>query len=103
MSPVAMCASPYSEAMRLACVPLPAPWTPRRSTSSGTLFEETLVGAHHHLRLHLPHRVERDADRDQHRGAAEGSRRRLGEAEVLDEDARQDGDDRQVERPWQRE
>ncbi len=33
MSPVAMCARPYSDAIRLACVPLPDPWTPRSNTS----------------------------------------------------------------------
>ena len=63
MSPVAMCGMPYSAAIRFACVPLPAPWGPSRRMSSGTLLEEALVGAHHHLRLHLAHRVERDADR----------------------------------------
>ena len=56
--------------------------------------QEALVGAHHHLRLHLAHRVERDADDDQHRGAAERAGGRLREAEVVDEDRRQDGDRR---------
>src|SRR6266545_5706677 len=88
MSPVEMRASPYSSAMRFACVPLPDPWTPSNRTLSGTrLFQETLVGAHHHLRLHLAHGVERDTDRDQHGGAAERARRRRREAKVLDGNA----------------
>ena len=48
--------------------PLPAPCGPRRGRSS----EESFVVPHHHLRFHLAHRVERDADDDEHRGAAEG-------------------------------
>src|SRR5919198_1828524 len=97
MSPVAMCGSPYSAAIRFACVPFPAPCGPSKSTFT-TLFEETLVAAHHHLRLHLPHRVERYPDHDQDRGAAERARGRLREAEVADEQARSDGHNRQVER-----
>ena len=65
-------------------------------------FEEALVGAHHHLRLHLPHRVERDADDDQHRRAAERAGGRLREAAVADEERRQRRDERQVERAGQR-
>ena len=77
--------------------------TPRRSASPGfpcprpagraggcraaSLLEEAFVGAHHHLRLHLAHRVERDADDDQHRGASERARGRLREAAVADEEA----------------
>src|SRR5437763_4904451 len=77
---------------------------PRDSAASpgGALSEEALVGAHHHLRLHLAHRVERDADDDQHRGAAEGARGCLREAAVADEEAREHGDESQVERPGQR-
>ena len=52
--------------MRAACVPLPDPWGPKiRMLSDNALLQEALVGAHHHLRLHLAHRVERDADHDQ--------------------------------------
>src|SRR2546430_15137151 len=97
MSPVAMCGSSYSAAIRFACVPFPAPCGPSSNTFTG-LLEEALVATHHHLRLHLPHRVERDADHDQDRGAAERARGRLREAEVADEQARGDGHDRQVER-----
>src|SRR5437764_2195597 len=59
---------------------------PRVSAASpdGALAQKAFVGAHHHLRLHLAHRVERDADHDQHRGAAEGARSRLREAAVAD-------------------
>src|SRR5437016_1410211 len=92
MSPVAMCGIPYSDPIRFACVPLPAPWGPRIRTFTGGLLQEAFVGAHHHLRLHLAHRVERDADHDQHRRSAEGARGRLGEPEVANEDARRHGD-----------
>src|SRR4051794_21075379 len=100
MSPVATCGIPYSAAIRFAWVPLPAPWGPRRRmfTSRATLLQEAFVGAHHHLRLHLPHRVERNADDDQHRGAAEGAARRLREAEVLDHERRRDCDDGEEQR-----
>src|SRR5919204_2937821 len=97
MSPVAMCGSPYSAAIRFACVPFPAPWGPKIKMFTA-LLEEAFVAAHHHLRLHLPHRVERDADHDQHRSPSERARGRLREAAVADEQARQDRDDGQVER-----
>src|SRR3954465_13514706 len=102
MSPVAMCGTPYSSAIRFAWVPLPDPCGPSRRMSSAMapLLQEAFVGAHHHLRLHLPHRVECYTDHDQHGGASEGPGGRLREAEVVDEDARRDRDDRQVERPW---
>jgi len=48
--------------------------------------------AHDHLRLHLTHGLERDADDDEDRRAAEGSVGRLREVEVRDEDRRRDGD-----------
>src|SRR5213595_1974830 len=116
MSPVAMCGIPYSAEIRLACVPFPEPWGPKskmftgappgdtpRSAASpgGALSEEAFVGAHHHLRLHLAHRVERDTDDDEHRGAAEGARGRLREAAVADEEAWQHGYGRQVQRARQ--
>ena len=84
-----------SSAIFFACVPFPAPL---RSEDRGCSAEEPFVVAHHHLRLHLAHRVERDADDDQHRGAAERAARRLREAEVLDEEARRDRDGREEER-----
>ena len=61
---------------------------PAGRARAGSLAQEPFVGAHHHLRLHLAHRVERDADDDQHRGAAERARGRLREVEVVDEDRR---------------
>src|SRR6266536_3310247 len=104
MSPVAMCGIPYASEMRFACVPLPEPWGPksRMFTLSG-LLQETLVRAHHHLRLHLPHRVERDADDDDHGRPSERAGRRAREVEVVDEDAGHDGDEGEVDRPRQRE
>src|SRR5207247_2404819 len=101
MSPVEMCGKEYSAAIRFACVPLPAPCGPK--TSRFTLPQESFIGTHHHLRLHLPHRVEGDADDDQHRGAAECARRRLREAAVTDEERRQNRDEREVEGAGQRE
>src|ERR687886_49214 len=99
ISPVATCGIRYSAAIRFACVPLPVLYVlscappacllcQRRPRSARPLSQEALVGAHHHLRLHLPHRVERDADDDQHRRAAEGARGRLRETAVTDEEAR---------------
>ena len=88
-------------AIRFAWVPFPDPWRPEHR-SGGPLLEEALVGAHHHLRLHLAHRVERDADRDQHGGAAERAGRRLREAAVADEERRQRRDEREVDRAGQR-
>src|SRR4029453_12062150 len=90
MSPVAMCGMPYSASIRFAWVPFPEPCGP--SNSMFTLFEETLVGAHHHLRLHLPHCVERDTDRDQHRSAAERAPQGRGAVQVRNDDAGQRGD-----------
>src|SRR5438034_11594131 len=91
ISPVAICGIPYSEAIRFACVPLPAPWGPRMRTFTSGLLQEAFVGAHHHLRLHLAHRVERDADHDQHGGPSQRPGSRLREPEVTDEDARRHG------------
>src|SRR5205085_7738164 len=63
-----------------------------RASLGGALLQEAFVVAHHHLRLHLAHRVERHADDDQNGGAAERAGGRLREAAVLDEEAREDGD-----------
>ena len=68
-------------ARRGACVPLPAPGGPKRIRSRATgLLQEALVVAHHELRLHLPHGVERHAHDDQDRGAAETAGDGLREA-----------------------
>src|SRR3954469_5044161 len=98
-----------------AWVPFPAPGGPSRirfSSDTGrgaypsrsglarsALFQEALVVAHHQLRFELFHRVERDADDDQDRGAAEeevGTR-------LVDEDRRQSCDRGEEERPGERE
>src|SRR4029078_12798206 len=100
MSPVAMCGTPYVATIFFACVPFPDPCGPR--TTTFTSAKESFVVTHHHLRLHLAHRVERDADDDQHGGAAQCAARRLREAEVLDEEARRHRDRREEERPRQR-
>src|SRR5271166_6010482 len=100
MSPVEMWGSAKSSRRRSACVPLPAPGgpsrirlssdttaadyplarlqaqpaAPRRSPSRrprARLLQESLVAAHHQLRLELLHRFQRHADHDQDRGAAE--------------------------------
>src|SRR3954468_5827894 len=105
MSPVAMCGIPTSAEMRFAWVPLPAPGGPRMTTSraTGRLLQESLVVAHHRLRLHLTHGVERDAHHDEDRGAPEGTVCCLREAAVADEKSRQGRDEREVERTGERE
>src|SRR4026209_2135840 len=106
MSPVATCGIEASSEMRAAWVPFPAPGGPRITMSSGMalrLFEEALVVPHHHLRLHLAHRVERDADHDQDRRAPERTRVRLRDPAIADEEGRQRRDERQVDRARQRE
>src|SRR5213082_623602 len=102
MSPVAVCGIPQASETRCAWVPFPAPWGPRsRMFSTRPLLEEALVRAHHHLRLHLTHRVERNADDDDHGGAAERARRGLREVEVVDEEAGHHRDQPEVARPGQ--
>src|SRR5262245_9589601 len=105
MSPVATWGTPYPSAIRFAWVPLPDPCGPkmRMRTGARLLLQEAFVGAHHHLRLHLPHGVERDSDDDQHRRSAEGSRGRLREPAVADEEAREDSDSCEEERSRERE
>src|SRR6266545_7013722 len=110
MSPVETWAMPYSREMRLACVPLPDPCGPRIKTFTTSRrwmrvrasLQEAFVRAHDHLRLHLAHRVQRDADHDQQRRPAEERSRRLREAEVPDEEGGQDRDRREVDRARQR-
>src|ERR1051325_9667492 len=89
-SPLAMWGMPYFEAMRRAWVPLPAPTGPSRMRSSGLTPNEAPVIAHDELRFELPHRIEGDADHDQHS--------RTGDCQCLEaggalHDVRQDGDD----------
>ena len=69
---------------RSACVPFPAPGGPSRTRLQLGSLEEALVVAHHQLRLELLHRVERHADHDQDRGAAEVEVR----ARLVDQDRR---------------
>src|SRR6266540_5696966 len=111
MSPVETWAMPYSADMRLAWVPLPDPCGPRikpftttgvRRMRERASLQKAFVGAHDHLRLHLAHRVQGDADHDQERGPAEERPRRLREAEVPDEEGGQDRDRREVDRARQR-
>src|ERR1700760_1999228 len=110
-----------SSCSRAAWVPLPAPGGPmrmrlssdkvetdefawaserRRNRDPGIggrrpyLLQEALVVAHHELRLELLHRVQRDADDDQQRGAAEEEVR----ARLVDEDRRQGRDRSEVQR-----
>src|SRR5919202_931107 len=97
MSPVLTCGMPSSCDIRCPWVPLPAPGGPRMTMFRPTaaLFEEALVVAHHHLRLHLPHGVEGDADHDEDRCSAERPVRRLREAAVADEQRREGRDERE--------
>src|SRR2546425_1233555 len=89
-------------ARRCACVPLPAPGAPRKTSRiplpatsfQPSLGQEPLVVAHEHVRLDLLRRVQAYADGDQQRGAAEVERH----AEFVDQDLRDDADPRQVER-----
>src|SRR5262249_36549416 len=107
MSPVAMCGSPVASDTSTAWVPLPAPGGPNsrmsRATSPDALpAEEALVVAHHELRLHLPHGVERHPHDDQDGRAAEPAGRGLREPSVADEDVREHGDDPEVDRAGER-
>ena len=89
MSPVAMCGISYSVAVRAACVPLPDPCGPRiRTFSDNASLQEALVAAHHHLRLHLPHRVERNTDHDRQRRAARKFCGSTTRSQELDEERR---------------
>src|SRR5687767_849482 len=121
MLPVAMYGRLKSSVRRSAWVPLPAPGGPTRmrlssldirrsETTARTtaasergrttplspagLLQEALVVAHHQLRLELLHRVQRDADDDEDRRAAEEE---VG-ARLVDEDRRHGGDRREVQR-----
>src|SRR5690606_31843767 len=83
MSPVEICGTPSVSTRSLAWVPLPAPGGPKRITSisapptpdpRSARTGETLVVARDEVRLDLLDRVERDADHDHDRGAAEVER-----------------------------
>src|SRR3712207_1254619 len=98
-SPVAMNGRSKSDCSRWAWVPLPAPGGPSRMRLSSLIgcrrsLEEAFVVAHHELRLQLLHGVERDADDDEDRRAAEVEVRRR----LVDENRGQRGDGGQVDR-----
>src|SRR5262245_37933677 len=81
MSPVEMAGTPRCRQSTWACVPLPAPGGPSRTTRAPRLLaasatnpaplHEPLVVAHHELALDLLDGVHRDPHHDQQRGAAE--------------------------------
>src|SRR5579859_451601 len=102
-SPLAMCGTPYLPAIRRACVPLPAPTGPSNTRSRGpaaplisSAANEAPVVAHDQLRFELAHRVQRDANDDQHRRAGNGQGL---EARSRFHEEWQDGDDAEEERP----
>src|SRR5215217_3995158 len=102
-SPVPMYGSPKSSVSREAWVPLPAPGGPSRIRFNSlmkraSLLEEALVVAHHELRLELLHGVQRHADHDQDRGAAEVEVGRC----LVDQDGRQRRHGRQIQRAGER-
>src|SRR3954452_9843829 len=70
----------------------------RLSSDTPELLQEAFVVTHHELRLELLDRVERDADHDQDRGAAEEE---VGRG-LVDEDRRERRHGSQVESPWER-
>src|SRR6476469_9247016 len=69
MSPVEMAGMPKWSATCLAWVPLPAPGGPIRMSLISA--QESFVVALLQLALDLLHRVQRDADHDEQRGATE--------------------------------
>src|SRR5215468_1716977 len=107
MSPVEIWGTPTASWRRRACVPLPAPGGPSITTRTSPpspsapnapALHEALVAAGDHVRLHGRDGVERHADHDEQRRAAEVERN----AELGDEDGGQDADRRDVERARQR-
>src|SRR6266540_389635 len=104
-SPVETCSIPYRSERRAACVPLPAPCLPSRTRRGPRLIdslrlgEEALVVAHHQLAVDLFHRLERDAHRDQQRGATE---RELPDVPQREHQQRRDRDRREEQRARQR-
>src|SRR6185295_3560745 len=86
MSPVEMAGTPRCSPSTWACVPLPAPGGPSRTTreprppagasstpspTNPAPLHEAFVVAHHELALDLLDRIHRDADDDEQRRAAE--------------------------------
>src|SRR5437870_8975245 len=110
-SPVVILGKPSRSASSFPWVPLPEPGAPKRRMNTATLhvplpaaelhapfLHEPVVMAQQQVLLHLLHGIERDADHDQQRGAAEPERH----VENVRHDDRQQRDDRQEERPGQR-
>src|SRR4051812_3324130 len=100
-SPEATCSRPVSFIRVSACVPLPAPGAPSRmmymlpyrcvrTPAAPALADESFIVAHQELCLELLHRVDHDADDDQHAGGTD--RQRLHACETRRE-VRQDRDD----------
>src|SRR4051794_28103032 len=98
MSPVEIAGMPKWSATTLAWVPFPAPGGPIRINLMSA--QEPFVVALLELTLDLLHRVERDADHDQDRGAAEGEV--LVGADEHEGDQRDQGDQTEVHGAWQR-
>src|SRR3954452_5204115 len=98
MSPVEMAGTPKWSATTLAWVPLPAPGGPIRISLMSA--EESFVVALLELGLDLLHRVERDADHDEQRGATE--REVLVGLDPDERDQRDQREQTQVERARQR-
>src|SRR4051812_15921052 len=115
MSPVEILGTARCAAMNSACVPLPAPGGPTRTslirTPPGTssplgrttqprsLAQEPFVVALHELAFDLLHGLQADANHDQNRGAAEREvLQRLVAAHQTDEQVGQDRNDAQVQR-----
>ncbi len=101
MSPVEICGMPHFSQRTLACVPLPAAGGPRRikralvflsvtaTSNTGTSRSgQAFVVAGDEVGLNLADGVERDADDDHDRGAAEAER----DAKYLADDAGDDAD-----------
>src|SRR4051794_12553400 len=104
MSPVARYGRSKSRRRRSAWVPLPAPGGPMRMRFSSAmkgenLLQEAFVVPHHELRLELLHGVERHADHDEDRRAAEEEVGRR----LVDEDRREGGHRGEVEGARERE
>src|SRR3954469_6405686 len=98
MSPVEIAGMPKWSATTLAWVPFPAPGGPMRISLISA--QEPFVVALLELALDLLHRVEGDADHDQDRRASE--REVLVRVHQRDGDERDQRDETEVQRTWQR-
>src|SRR6187200_1325946 len=98
MSPVEIAGMPNRSATTWAWVPLPAPGGPMKISLISA--QESFVVALLELALDLLHRVERNAHHDQDGRATE--REVLVRADDGDGDQRDQGDQGEVERAWQR-